>query len=110
MVCVITPHLNVVQVACAPLLHHRYTHTYSYSRRSGDLSLYVQLGGRCECALMVDILAAPNTKFRGPEVPIVPIMGSGGSQCLAHAVGNSHAMELVIMGVCGVCHTKFGQK
>jgi len=59
---------------------------------------------------MVDILAAPNTKFRGPEVPIVPIMGSGGLQRLAHTVGNLHMMELVIMGICGACHTKFGQK
>jgi len=59
---------------------------------------------------MADILVAPNTKFRGPEVPIMPIMGSCGLQHLAHAVGNSHTMELVIMGVCGACHTKFGQK
>jgi len=88
-VCVITPHLNVVQVARAPLSHHRYTHTHSHSRQSGNLSLYVQLGGRCECALMADILAAPNTKFRGPEVPIMLIMGSGGSQRLAHAISQT---------------------
>jgi len=96
-------------LACPFRITDTHAHT-PHSRRLGDLSLYVQLGGGCERALMADILAAPNTKFSRPEAPIVPIMGSGGLQHLAHTVGNLHAMELVIMGVCGAHHTKFGQK
>ena len=48
---------------------------------------------------MADILlAAPNAKFGQPEVTIGTITGGGGSQRLAHAVGKSRAMELVLTG------------
>lgn len=48
---------------------------------------------------MADILlAAPNAQFGQPEVKIGTITGGGGSQRLAHAVGKSRAMELVLTG------------
>ena len=55
---------------------------------------------------MADILlGASNAKFRGPEVNIGPITEGGRSQSLAHGVGNSRAMELVLMGRTGMLST-----
>ncbi|KIK40152.1 hypothetical protein CY34DRAFT_285160, partial [Suillus luteus UH-Slu-Lm8-n1] len=57
------------------------------------------LGGGLELALQADILlAAPSAQLGQPEVNLGVIPGGGGTQRLAHLVGKSRAMELVLTG------------
>jgi enoyl-CoA hydratase len=44
------------------------------------------------------ILASPTAKFGQPEVNLGTIPGGGGSQRLAHAIGKSRTMEMVLTG------------
>jgi enoyl-CoA hydratase len=57
------------------------------------------LGGGFEFALAADILIAADTaKFALPEVTLGVIPGGGGTQRLAHAIGKSKAMEMILSG------------
>lgn len=44
------------------------------------------------------ILASPTAKFGQPEINLGVIPGGGGSQRLAHLIGKSRTMELVLTG------------
>jgi enoyl-CoA hydratase len=44
------------------------------------------------------ILASPTAKFGQPEINLGTIPGGGGSQRLAHLIGKSRSMELVLTG------------
>ena len=44
------------------------------------------------------ILASPTAKFGQPEINLGVIPGGGGTQRLAHVIGKSRTMELVLTG------------
>lgn len=57
------------------------------------------LGGGCEVALTCDLIVASDTaSFAQPEIRLGIIPGGGGTQRLAHVLGRTRAMELVLTG------------
>jgi enoyl-CoA hydratase len=61
------------------------------------VSSYVQIGGEYKLALIANLLlAAPIARFGRPNTNIGTITGGSESQHLAHAVGRSRAMKLML--------------
>lgn len=55
------------------------------------------LGGGCELAMMADLLVCtPTAVFGLPEINLGVIPGAGGTQRLAHLIGKTRTMDMVL--------------